>query len=612
MERTSAVEQGTQPLILIVDDAAPIRSLVGKALLRAGFRITEAQNGRQALEVLTREKPDVVLLDVVMPELDGFAVCSAIRQDADWQHTPVIMMTTLQDDESINRAYDVGATDFIGKPFNPRVLAHRIPYILRAKSLADELRDKEAKLARLAYFDSLTDLPNREAFKELLIQAIASARQDEKLIATLFLDLDNFKRINDTLGHTLGDLLLQSVAKRLRSCLRASDAVIRYNVQTQYDGEAVARLGGDEFTILLAQIRNKNDAAAVAKRILDELSRPFSLNGHESYITPSIGIAIYPDDGDDCDTLLKNADTAMYMAKRAGKNMFHYYDESLNDTVKRYLVLDSKLHGALQRNEFSLCFQPQVNILTGEVRGVEALLRWHNFDMGLVSPAEFIPIAEENNLIIPIGKWVLSSACNQAKSWQKSNLKFGRIAVNIAASQFSQKNFVDVVASVLRETDLESRYLELEITENSLIKDVEGAIRTLRALKELGVRIAIDDFGTGYSNLSYLKKLPLDTLKIDQSFLQGITTNRDDAAIVTAIIGMASSMNLDVVAEGIETKEQQDFLSMRSCVEFQGFYFSRPLPANEMTVWLQQHRPTKKTEFRTDAFKPRDANNSEV
>ena len=704
----------TPDLLLIVDDDIMMRLIMRETLEEGGFTVVEAVDGAEALAVFDEVRPVAVLMDVDMPVMDGFTACLALRKHLDAQHTPIMMVTGHDDIDSINRSYEVGATDFIAKPIHWPVLNYRVRYMLRASHTVVELahtvrklhqsqasltkaqriarlgnwdfnvvsgtiswseevynildptqkaaipsfdaflawvhqedrdlvakwfyearatgqvshlthriirrdgslqhiqqqaeatvdeagrviglsgtlqditerRQTEEKIRQLAYFDSLTGLANREYFKEHFMQAIALARHYDRQLAILFLDLDNFKRINDTLGHNVGDLLLKAVATRLRSCVRASDAIVRFD--TVNNNEQIARLGGDEFTILLSEVGNNEDAARVAKRILDTLAKPLTVGGHEVFITPSIGIALFPQHGEDVESLIKHADMAMYYAKHCGKNLYKFYTESMKDAAIRRLTVENHLRKAIERGELTLHYQPQIDLINSQICGAEALLRWHSAELGPVSPAEFIPLAEETGLIISIGAWALRTACAQAKAWQDAGLALPRIAVNISVLQFVQADFTDLVLQILHETGLSPHTLELEITESLLMKDAEGAIRTLRILKGHGIQFAIDDFGTGYSSLSYLKRFPIDRLKIDKAFVQEINSDPDDAAITAAVIAMAGSMNLGVVAEGVETVAQLNFLKKKHCGEVQGYYLSRPLSAGDMEALLQQ------------------------
>ena len=454
-----------------------------------------------------------------------------------------------------------------------------VSHIVAMFSDITEKKLSEERIYHLAHYDALTDLPNRLSLNDRLQHAMAYAQRHERLVAVMFLDLDHFKNINDTLGHAVGDSLLQAVAKRLLGCVRECDTV--------------GRLGGDEFTIILTDIKHVNDAMIVAQKILEHLSKPFVLQDRELFITASIGVTLYPLDNDSPLELIKNADTAMYRAKDQGRNNYQFYTSDMNLLALANLELQSGLHKALQRAEFELHYQPQVNIKTGEIVGVEALARWRHPEKGLISPALFIPVAEESGLIVPIGEWVLRTACEQNMIWQRAGIKPIRMAVNLSARQFQQKNLLQMITQVLNETGMQPEYLELELTEGLVMQNAQVTIRILHQLKEMGIRVSIDDFGTGYSSLSYLKRFPIDTLKIDQAFVRDITTDPDDAAIATAIIAMAHSLKFKVVAEGVETQDQLTFLCNKACDEMQGYFFSRPLPAEEIGLLLQSERRLK-------------------
>jgi diguanylate cyclase (GGDEF)-like protein/PAS domain S-box-containing protein len=699
--------------VLVVDDDAASRKLMRKTLLREGFEVIEAENGEEALAVFDEQHPDIVLLDVEMPVMNGFTACKKLRQRPHAEHIPVLMVTGLEDIASVNHAYDAGATDFITKPINWPVLGHRIRYILRSSEtmadLADAVRELhnsriglanaqriahlgswvidpetltmswseevyrilgvdpqtvtpsletllgvtheedrkqlghwfslvlkeggtrginhrvmnsngivcnvyqqveaitdldgsvtqlhgtlqditerqkfEEKIRELAYFDTLTGLPNRDSFMMHVTQSVKSASRNKQKLAALFLDLDNFKRINDTLGHTNGDQVLKAVAERLQNCLRSSDLV-------SHTGESIsthmaARFGGDEFTILLTDIRNSEDAAVAAQRIMDSLVCPLTLDSQEVVITPTIGIAIYPEDGDNTEILFKNADTAMYSAKNGGKNCFQFYNDDMNVNARARLTMESQLRNALQNNELQLHYQPQMDVDSGRVTGVEALLRWQNEELGNVPPDTFIPVAEDCGLIIPIGEWVLRTACVQLKAWQDTDIPIERMAVNVSVRQFMHPEFLLLVNQVLQDTGVDPGSLELEITESLLMEDAEAAIQILTNLKALGVLLAIDDFGTGYSSLSYIKRFPIDRLKVDRMFIREIVTSSEDAAITKAVISMANNMELRVIAEGVETKEQLNYLTEEHCHEIQGYYLSRPVPAHEISALVK-------------------------
>ena len=441
------------------------------------------------------------------------------------------------------------------------------------------VRETEAKLANalrieyLAYHDGLTALPNRSLFNKLLGQAISQAQRYNKPLAVAFIDLDRFKQINDTLGHDAGDELLKEVASRLKTCLRDSDVV--------------ARLGGDEFVVLLTDLEEEKYAATVAQKILTAIARPFVLLGQEFRVTASIGISTYPLDGQNEKTLTKNADIAMYQAKEDGKNNFQFYSEKLNANSLERLTLESGLRHAFERNEFELHYQAKRDIASGEITGMEALLRWRHPDLGMVAPMQFIPVAEETGLIVPIGKWVLKTACLQNVAWQKQGLHHLKIAVNLSARQFFDEYLLRDVADILKSTGMQAGLLELEIHESLLIHDIEKTLKILIAMKALGVRIAIDDFGAGFSSLSTLQRFPLDTIKIDRSFIRDIATPGKDSTLTDAIISMGRSLSLTVVAQGVETREQAEFLREHACDEFQGFYFNKPVPAQQFTELLQ-------------------------
>lgn len=437
-----------------------------------------------------------------------------------------------------------------------------------------ERKRAEKRLVQLANYDSLTGLPNRTLFRDRLAHAVAQANRKNRLVALLFLDLDRFKMINDSLGHLAGDKLLQAVSGRLLANAREEDTV--------------ARLGGDEFTVILEDITNTEDATIVARKILEVMGKPFYLDGHEVFVTTSIGIAIFPLDGQGLDGLLKNADTAMYRAKEQGRNNYQFYTADMNAKAVEHLIMESSLRHALDRDEFVLHFQPQIDLHSREITGMEVLLRWNHPELGLLYPNQFMLLAEETGLIISIGEWVLNKACAQAALWQSQGLPPMRIAVNLSALQFRENNLVATVADALDLAGLDPQHLELEITESFLMDNVDSAIAKLRALSNLGVHLAIDDFGTGYSSLSYLKKFPLNTLKIDQSFVRDISTDPDDAAIAEAIIALAQTLNLRVMAEGVETEEQINFLRTRGCDQAQGFLISHPVPAQDILPWCQE------------------------
>ena len=435
-------------------------------------------------------------------------------------------------------------------------------------------KQAEKKLEYRAFYDTLTDLPNRNYFDENLEIALVKAKNNNNLMAVVFLDLDCFKNINDSLGHKVGDQLLKSFAQRLSSCVRNNDIISRW--------------GGDEFTLLLPQINSPEDTINLAQRILEDLKQPFEVAGHQLYVKTSIGIAIYPQDGEDGETLLKNADAALYRAKERGRNHYRFYSSTMTSKASLLLKLENLLYQALEEESLSLHYQPQLNLTNNKVSGMEALLRWYHPEFGNVSPLKLIPLAEKTDLIIPISLWVLKTACLQNKAWQKRGFSPIPIAVNLSPKQFQQPNLVDIVAQVLEDTALEPHLIDLEITETAMMQNIDSSRETLQNLRELGVQVSLDDFGTGYSSLGYLQKFPVTTLKIDQSFIQTLQANSGNTAIISAIIALGQSFDLRVIAEGVETLQQLELLQGLNFREIQGFWFSRPLKPTDVTTLLSQ------------------------
>lgn len=435
-----------------------------------------------------------------------------------------------------------------------------------------ERKKNEETIRQLAFYDALTGLPNRALFNDRLSQELAKARRHKELLAIMFADLDRFKVINDTLGHTTGDLLLKAVSERLKNIIR--------------EGDTVSRLGGDEFIMLFPDITSPGDISRIAKKILESLSDVFELNDTEVYVTASIGISIFPENGDNVEILVKNADAAMYYAKEQGRNNYQFYGSAINASVLEKIRMQGNLRKAIAQNEFILHYQPQVNLSSGKIVGAEALIRWQHPDHGLLSPQEFIPLAEDNGLISPIGDFLIFTSCAQNKAWQEAGFPPIHIAVNISTYQFIQKGFIKKLSGLLEEIGLEPKYLEMEFTESILMQNSDLISSTLAELKSLGIRCSIDDFGTGYSSLSYLKYLPIDKIKLDRSFVTSLTTNPNDDAISKAIITMAHELNLKVTAEGVENVQQLEFLRSHMCDEAQGFLFSKPLPAKDFVQLL--------------------------
>lgn len=572
--------------VLIVDDEPAIRDIV-RAMLSESYRCREANSAEEALSLLRTEKFDLIISDINMDGMSGLEMIPRVRAIA--PDAVIMMISGEQTIESAIEALRGGAFDYIMKPFNfqhveeavRRALEHHS--LLAAKRrhenhLEELVRQRTAELNHLAYHDGLTDLPNRILFEDRLTQALILAEHNHQTLGVLFLSLDGLKNVHETLGRATGDRLLQSVAERLRI--------------SAHQGETVARFEGDEFALLLTQTGGTEGehVVEVIFQINESLKLPFVVGGHELFITASIGITLYPDDGADAPTLLKNADAALYRAREQGGDNYQFYTADMNAKAMKRLTLESSLRRALERDEFEVHYQPVLDTHTRKIVGMEALLRWRHPELGLVQPAEFIPLAEATGMIVPIGEWVLRAACAQSKSWQEAGFAPLALAVNLSARQFQQQNLSEVVVLILQETGLNPRDLVLELTESSIMKNAESAVRTLGALKAMGVKIAIDDFGTGYSSLCYLKRLPIDTLKIDQSFVRDVPTDTDDAALVMAIITLAHNLRLKVVAEGVESEEQLSFLHLLRCDEWQGYLFSKPLPVEAFEGLLLRER----------------------
>ena len=700
------------PLILVVDDDEMARIVARAALEQGGYRVVEAEDGAEAVKAFETMHPDLIVMDVMMPKVNGFTACSRIRALPGGRYTPIAMVTGLEDMASIDHAYQVGATDFITKPINYSLLTYRMHYMLRVKRIQDDLIASEARLARaqriarlghweweaghdrmewsdqglkimglplneactyqgflnrvhpgerpavedamkkavthktgyslehrvvspdgtlrtvyqeaefvvdeigkgprlvgtlqditerkrvelqvqqLSYYDKITGLPNRILLKRLLAHALQRAKQQNRHLAVLTVNLDHFNRINDTLGYSLGDELLQEVALRLSRELRNS-SLTRGGTYGILEGrsDAIAHLGGDEFVLVLNEIRGSEDAGTVARRVADILAAPFSLKENEVHITPSIGISVFPDDSQDGEILLKQSGQALNHAKAEGRNCYKFYTAAMNARAFERLSMEANLRKALEQEQFRLHYQPKVDIRTGQVVGMEALVRWENPDLGLVLPARFIPVAEERGLIIPLSEWALREACQQMVAWRSEGIPPLRVSVNLSASQFSQKDLLATLERTLRETGMDPCWLELEITESLLMRDVETTIARLTSFQDLGIEISIDDFGTGYSSLAYLKRFSINALKVDQSFIREIPHDPDDAAIVRAVVALGHSLRLRVVAEGVEHESQLAFLKELGCDEVQGYYFSRPLSSDAFAEWVMSRQP---------------------
>lgn len=557
--------------IMMVDDEPTTIDFVQMFLEDAGYRqfVTTADSTK-ALQMLADAAPDVLLLDLMMPEVDGFDILTSIRADAALRHLPVIVLTSSTDSATKLDALELGATDFLAKPVDPSELVLRVRNNLAAKAYQD----------RLTFFDTVTGLPNRKMFRERLGRILERSRRDHGKSAVLHLSLDRFKHLYDTLGQQVGDALLNAVAGRIERCVRAGDLVST----SDHLGIPLARAGDNEFSVVLADIEHVDSVGRVAGRIQESLDEPFLVNGEELFATVSMGIAVFPDDATDTETLLKHCGAALSHAKLGGNNSYQFYSREMNSRASERLGLENQLRKALEHDELRLVYQPKVDMRTNRLCGAEALIRWQHPQLGLLSPDKFIPIAEEAGLIVPIGEWVAYTACNQCKIWRQDDSAPLPISINVSGRQFNHEGLFQEIRYALEDNGLPGSALILEITETVIMGNPTKAIETLHALKELGLAVSIDDFGTGYSSLSYLKRFPIDELKIDRSFVTDVNSDRRDAAIVTAVISMAKGLGLNVVAEGVENEAQRNFLRVQGCDEYQGYLYSKPIPPGDFPL----------------------------
>ncbi|MEP6635663.1 MAG: EAL domain-containing protein [Acidobacteriota bacterium] len=559
--------------ILIIDDDDQIRHLL-LDIFNATFNCREVTSAEEALLVLAQEKFDLVISDINMGGMSGLELVPHVHSiSAD---SVVVMISGQGNIETAIEALRVGAFDYIMKPLEIRHVEAAVERALKQSALLKEKRrykdqleelltERTAEVNRLAYYDTLTGLPNRTLFKDRLEQAVAVSQRAGELLGVLFISLDQLKKVNDTLGHPAGDQLMTQVGARLKTCAKEQDTV--------------ARFGGDEFAIMLTHIHSAKDAIETMGLIRAAMLPSFDLDGHELFATTSVGVSLFPFDGKDGQSLLKNAGSALHRAKQSGGDNHRFYTEDMNSKASKQFALETSLRHAITNEEFVLHYQPRLAIDSLKITGVEALVRWQHPQLGLVSPADFIPLAEDNGLILPIGEWVLRTACRQNREWQEQGFAAMRVGVNVSARQFQEPHLAEMVLQILEETGMEPSHLDLELTESSIMSNAQASIDVLTRLKALDVTISVDDFGTGFSSLSYLKRLPIDALKIDQSFVRDLTTDPDDAALVMTIVTLAHNLRLQVVAEGVETEEQLRFLRLLRCDEVQGYLFSKPLPA---------------------------------
>lgn len=560
--------QGSTNVLLVEDNPGDARllELMLNEIEANPIKLHHVTSLTSAQDFLKKNTLDLVLLDLSLPDGDGLDSIQIIQQIDN--SLPIIILTGLNDQNFAIKSVNSGAQDYLIKGQGDGYL------ILRAIRYAIERKKIEQNLFLLAHYDNLTGLANREFFHTTLSKSLLRAKRNNQTLGLMFLDLDHFKEINDTLGHAAGDHLLINVAKRLQSCVRETDTI--------------ARLGGDEFTIILDSIQQSENAGMIAEKILQALAEPILISEHQVFISSSIGIALYPNDATNHEDLIKYADTAMYKAKEKGRNNYQYFTGSINAEVAKTMALKNDLRKAIKQNQLSLHYQPKVNTNNNTIIGAEALLRWQHPIRGMIPPVEFIPIAEQSGLIDEIGSWVIKEAIRQNHQWREKQLKPILMAINLSARQFEKRDFVDFIERELLDINMEASSLELEITESLLMKEEQLAQDMLRELKNKGHKISIDDFGTGYSSLSYLKRFTVDSLKIDRSFIKDITSDQDDAEIVKAIIAMAHALKLIVIAEGVEEQEQLAFLQHHNCDEIQGYLFSKPVPADEFELLLRR------------------------
>ncbi|MGH1365262.1 MAG: putative bifunctional diguanylate cyclase/phosphodiesterase [Calditrichia bacterium] len=555
-------------------DALLVREFLNEAVTPQ-CTVNHADTLQRAIHILESSNFDVLLVDITMLQPTTGEALASITEQA--QTTPIIFLTDLEEEYDGSLIAKRSKQDYLVKQnLSATHLLRSIRFAIERNWMMEQLEKAKQIEQHLAYHDVLTGLPNRQLFQDRLDQIIKQAARADKKVSVLSIDLDEFKRINDTLGHSTGDHILKIMSQRLQSCIRKSDTV--------------ARQGGDEFIIMLNEIGEERHAVTVAKKILTSLVKPINIDEHTLYLTGSVGVSLFPSDGDSFSTLVKNAEVAMHRAKKQGKNTYELYNLSMDAEAMEKLELENKLHDAVKKGEFTLHYQPLLNLISGKIEGVEALIRWNHPTLGSISPEKFIPLAEETGLIEPLGEWVMHTACIHAKTLHNEGFEGIRFAVNLSNKQFRNDNLHKMILEVLSKTDLDPQLLGLEVTESSAMRDVEYTIDILNKLKESGIRISIDDFGTGYSSLSYLKKLPIDILKIDRSFIENVPQDNENKSITSAIIFLAHNLGMKVVAEGVENQKQLSFLRSMRCDYIQGFMFSKPIPFDELKKLLTEYR----------------------
>ena len=553
--------------ILVADDDPSIRLLLKHILLAEGYSVIEATNGQEVLTHCSDHKFDLAILDIVMPVMDGIEACRSINSQLS-DPPPVLMITALDDDVSVESAFEVGAIDYVTKPINWSVFKNRVKRMVAAEKSRKTIR-------QLEYHDHLTGLPNRVLLLDRLESAIYRAKRNKTHVALFVMDIDNFKLVNETLGHDSGDRLLKSVAERLQSHIR--------------DTDTLSRIGGDEFGLIIENIERIEDVAHVVKSFTGLLEHTLVLADQNVYIKAKMGITLYPQDGEDVGTLLKNADIALHkLKKEAGRGNYQFFSPELSNKAFRRLNIENSLRDAIENNELVVYYQPKINLLSGHPEGMEALVRWQHPEQGLIPPDEFISIAEETGLIVPLGEWVIKTACKQFCLWRDNNLEINNISINVSARQFKEQDLIALFRQIIDQCNIQPSHIELELTESALLNNEDHAESKLSQLHDMGLKISIDDFGTGYASLSYLKRLPIDILKIDRSFTDGVLYDSDDIAIIKAITGLANALSLELVAEGIETAEQLDKIMSLGISYGQGYYWSPPCSAEDYETLFQR------------------------